>query len=546
MSRRAKTIDTSPATGVASQGAPADQFLRLMSHEMRTPLNGVIGMLGLLDRTSLDGAQRAYADAARESAEHLLGLVNDLLDYARLDAGKLEFDLAPVDLEGLVRGVAELLSPRAHDKGLEIVWSVAADAPDIMADEGRLRQVLFNLAGNAVKFTDTGAVRIAVERCGGTDTHPRLSFIVDDTGPGVPAEAHQRIFEEFGHVDATDATRFGGAGLGLAVVKRLAEAMGGGVTVAARPLTKPSPDDAPDHPQTGSRFRFDAPFEAALQTGSAPARVRSLDGIQVAVKTACSLVREAAHDQIRASGGNPASQAPVTLIDHIGAATADDAAPQDMEPPRLASLPATGQAIILLKPSERDLIAAYREAGFHGYLIKPLRRASLAERVLAATDANQPPSALPAAPTPVPTHPTPAAEDDRVAPARATGARVLLVEDNPVGALLARTLLRREGCVVETAATGQEAVAALQRAHYDLVFMDMRMPGMDGPAATRAIREGGDRTPIIALTANAFAEDRKTCLDAGMDDHLVKPLEPDALRMALARWTNRSERAKVA
>lgn len=541
MSRRAKTIDHSPAADAASQGAPADQFLRLMSHEMRTPLNGVIGMLGLLDRTPLDGAQRAYADAARESAEHLLGLVNDLLDYARLDAGKLEFDVAPVDLEGLVRGVAELLSPRAHDKGLEIVWSVAADAPDIMADEGRLRQVLFNLAGNAVKFTDTGAVRIAVERSGGTDTHPRLSFIVDDTGPGVPAEAHQRIFEEFGHVDATDATRFGGAGLGLAVVKRLAEAMGGGVTVSPRPLTKPSPspspEDAPSQPQTGSRFRFDAAFEAA----PGPARTCSLDGLPVAVLTPCPLVREAAHDQIRASGGIPATQASVTLIDHLGDAATDEGAPRP-----LSNLPATGLGIILLKPSERDLIGAYREAGFHGYLIKPLRRASLAERVLAAADANQPPSTLTAAPAPAPTHPTLAAEDDRVAPARATGARVLLVEDNPVGALLARTLLRREGCVVETAATGQEAVAALQRAHYDLVFMDMRMPGMDGPAATRAIRERGDRTPIIALTANAFAEDRKTCLDAGMDDHLVKPLEPDALRMALARWTNRSERAKVA
>ncbi|MFY7851851.1 MAG: sensor histidine kinase, partial [Brevundimonas sp.] len=196
-----------------------------MSHEMRTPLNGVIGMLGLLTRTRLDGAQRAYAEAAKDSAEHLLGLVNDLLDYARLEVGKLEFDLAPVDPETLVRGVAELLSPRAHDKGLEIVWSVAGDVPEIMADEGRLRQVLFNLAGNAVKFTETGGVRIAVERAGGTERKPILVFIVDDTGPGVPVEARRRIFEEFGHVDASDATRHDGAGLGLAVVQRLAQAM---------------------------------------------------------------------------------------------------------------------------------------------------------------------------------------------------------------------------------------------------------------------------------------------------------------------------------
>ena len=190
-----------------------------------------------------------------------------------------------------------------------------------------------------------------------------------------------------------------------------------------------------------------------------------------------------------------------------------------------------------MKPLERDLIARYRAAGFHGYLIKPLRRASLAERVLAASGCAD--RAVGAVRSPSP-------EDDRVTPVRFAGTRVLLAEDNPVGALLARTLLRREGCVVETAATGEEAVAALKRARYDLVFMDMRMPGMDGPAATRAMRAAGDRTPVVALTANAFAEDRKACLDAGMDDHLTKPLEPEALRAALARWTNRELRAKVA
>ncbi len=506
MARRAKTT--------ASTGGGADP-LRLMSHEMRTPLNGVIGMLGLLTRTRLDGAQRAYAEAAQASAEHLLGLVNDLLDYARLEAGKLEFDTAPVDLESLVRGVAELLSPRAHDKGLEIVWSVAPDAADIMADEGRLRQVLFNLAGNAVKFTDAGAVRIAVERAGGTSARPSLAFIVDDTGPGVPPEARTRIFEEFGHVDASDATRFGGAGLGLAVVRRLAEAMGGTVTVADRP--------AEGAPGGGSRFRFEAAFDAA----PAVKRLQSLKGVAVAVRSPDAFVRAAARDQITASGGRISAGATVSLIDHAGAV-----------PGGLVEPPATGRGVVLLKPSERELIARYRAAGFHGYLIKPLRRASLAERVLAA--AGRPDAAATGACRGV------APDDDRVTPVRFAGTRVLLAEDNPVGALLARTLLRREGCVVETAATGEEAVAALKRARYDMVFMDMRMPGMDGPAATRVIRAGGDRTPILALTANAFAEDRKLCLEAGMDDHLVKPLEPERLRAALARWTNRELRAKVA
>ncbi|HYD28814.1 response regulator [Brevundimonas sp.] len=503
--------DRATADAPAAEGAE-QQFLRLMSHEMRTPLNGVIGMLGLLQRTRLDGAQRAYAEAARSSAEHLLGLVNDLLDYARLEADRLEFDAASVDIETLVRGVAELLSPKAHDKGLEIAWSVAPEAVDVMADEGRLRQVLFNLAGNAVKFTETGGVRITVERSGGSLKRPKLAFIVDDTGPGVPVEARGRIFEEFGHVDSSDASRFGGAGLGLAVVRKLAHAMGGTVSVG----------DRPDGP--GARFRFEAVFPAVK---GAPERSLSLAGQTVAVVSPDPFVRAAAAAQIEASGGVVSAKAPVILIDHA-------ARPAGLS---LVPRPLDARAIVLLKPSERDLIARYRSAGFHGYLIKPLRRASVAERVLAASGAQQ--AMQPGPPPPPP-------EDDRVALTRFSGIRVLLVEDNPVGALLAATLLRREGCAVETAASGHEALDALKRARYDLVFMDMRMPGMDGPSAARAIRARGDETPIVALTANAFAEDRRACLEAGMDDHLVKPLELDALRASLARWTKSADRAKVA
>jgi len=510
MARRVKTepVDARPVQGEA----PEQQFLRLMSHEMRTPLNGVIGMLGLLQRTRLDGAQRAYLESARSSAEHLLGLVNDLLDYARLEAGKLEFDAAPVDLEALVRGVTELLSPKAHDKGLEIAWSVAADAVDIVGDEGRLRQVLFNLAGNAVKFTETGGVRITVERVNGVASRPKLAFIIDDTGPGVPVEARKRIFEEFGHVDASDASRFGGAGLGLAVVSKLAAAMKGTVTVA----------DRPDGP--GARFRFEAAFPAVKNA----VRARTLEGRTVNVVSPDPFVRAAAIAQIEASGGRQKADADVVLIDHAARAAGSG----------MAARPAQGRGVILLKPSERDLIARYKGAGFHGYLIKPLRRASVAERVLAAAGTRAP--MQPGLPPPPPP------EDDRVATTRFSGTRVLLVEDNPVGALLAATLLRREGCAVETAASGYEAVDAMKRARYDLVFMDMRMPGMDGPSAARAIRARGDQTPIVALTAHAFAEDRRTCLEAGMDDHLVKPLELDSLRSSLARWTNRAERAKVA
>lgn len=496
-----------------SDSGSGEEFLRLMSHEMRTPLNGVIGMLGLLSRTKLDGAQKAYATAARESAEHLLGLVNDLLDYARLEAGKLEFEHAPVDLEALVQGVAELLSPRAHDKGLEIVWTVAPDAPDIMADDGRLRQILFNLAGNAVKFTETGGVHISVDRAGGPDERPILRFRVDDTGPGVPVEARRRVFEQFGHVKADDATRHGGTGLGLAVVERLATGMGG----------KAGVEDAPGG---GARFSVEAAFDRA--PGAEDGRGRPLDGVEVCVRSPDALIAAAASGHVTASGGTPrmisgadAPDCAVVLVDHAAA-----------ERGVLAQAPAHGRGIILLRPQDRDLIQRYRDHGFAGYLIKPLRRASLAERVQTILRT-----------TPV----TAAARDDeRVAPPKFAGLRVLLAEDNPVNALLAKTLLRREGCSVETAASGEEAVASMARSRYDLVLMDMRMPGMDGLAATRAVRTRGDQTPIVALTANAFAEDRRACLEAGMNDHLAKPIDVDLLRASLARWTNRDGRVKLA
>ncbi|MFN3352370.1 MAG: response regulator [Brevundimonas sp.] len=514
----ARGDDRRPDERRTAEGAP-DQFLRLMSHEMRTPLNGVIGMLGLLSRTRLDGAQRAYLDAAKGSAEHLLGLVNDLLDYARLDAGRLEFDLSRVEVPTLVQGVAELLAPRAFDKGLEIAWTVAPDVPAILADEGRLRQVLFNLAGNAVKFTDRGGVWIHVERVGDAEQGARLAFRVDDTGPGVPVDARTRIFEEFGHAVGGDAVRHDGAGLGLAVVRRLAEAMGGSVAVTDRPHRKGCD-------RGGARFSFEAEFQSA---GAAPVASRPLKGLDIGICSDNPILRMTADSQAKTAGARTSPTPQVWLVDHAAGPGA---------PP--VARPSGGQAIVLLAPEARDLIPRYRAMGYHGYLIKPLRPGSLIERVLAAAGAGATAMRRPGPPPPPP------ADDDRITPVRFHGLRVLLAEDNPVGALLAKTLLRREGCVVETAGSGQEVLAALAQARYDLVLMDMRMPGMDGPTAARALRARGDRTPIIAVTANAFPEDRKACLEAGMDDHLAKPLELEALRAALARWTRADNRAKVA
>jgi signal transduction histidine kinase/CheY-like chemotaxis protein len=496
-----------------------ERFLATLSHEIRTPLNGVLGMAGLLERTSLDGAQKDYLRALRASGEHLLGLVNDVLDFAKLDSGQVELELAPTDLERLLQGVAELLSPKARDGGIEIAWSVADGLPVVMADDGRLRQILFNLAGNAVKMTKAGGVLIAAERAPAPKGELRVRFTVHDTGPGLSKAAQARVFEEF--VQTADGAAAGGTGLGLAIVKRLVAAFGGVVGVESEP-------------GQGARFWFEVPLQAA----GAEASHVELAGRTVAIVSRSAVVREAAARQVRASGGR--ALAYLTLEDADAGAPDEAVLLIDPDEPSLrrpAALRRGRSALVLLAPDDRDRIDQYRRAGYAGYLIKPLRRASVAARVLAA---------LSPAGVAAPSVEGPAPDDERAAPVGAWGARVLLAEDNAVNAMLARALLTREGCTVERVSNGEEALAALAAGPFDVVLMDMRMPVMDGLAATRALRERGVKTPVVALTANAFEDDRRTCLDAGMDDFLSKPIEPAALRAALARWTSGDQGAKLA
>jgi CheY-like chemotaxis protein len=489
--------------------------LALLSHEMRTPLNGVLGMAGLLAATKLDATQQAYLSALRESGELLLGLVNDILDLAKLDSRPLELEPVDTDVERLLQGVCELLSPRAHGAGIEIAWSTLGLLPRLRADDGRLRQILFNLAGNAIKLTQTGGVLVsaATAKAAQTDGAVRVRFSVKDTGPGVALESQARIFEAFEQTEA--GARAGGAGLGLAIVKRLAAAFGGelGLTSA---------------PGEGAEFWFEADFALAEVEAGAATVAPPLTGRSVAVISANPIVRLAARMQIETCGGQvvddalPAPQAPVIAV-------LIDADPACAPPPPPPGAP----SIVLLAPEARDRIETFRAAGYAGYLIKPLRRASLAARVLAVSGEPDAASA-PFASAPIEDE---RADEERADSGPAEGLRVLLAEDNPVNALLARALLTRAGCVVDRAATGQEALTALEKAPYDVVLMDMRMPGMDGLTAARTLRLRGDRTPIIALTANAFEDDRRACLDSGMNDFLTKPLDPKALRAALARWT---------
>ncbi|WP_394763919.1 response regulator [Phenylobacterium sp.] len=502
--------------------------LASLSHEFRTPLNGVLGMSRLLESTRLTAEQRAYAAAIRDSGEHLLTLVNDVLDFAKLGAGKVELHAADVEVAGLLRGVCELLSPRAREKGVEIAWAAPAELGVIRADEGRLRQILLNFAGNAVKFTETGGVLLSVSQ----PERGRLRFTVDDTGPGVSPIQRDRIFEAFAQADPAHA-HMGGAGLGLAIARRLALAMGGEVGVEPRGANGAENGNGAkngngaengakneNENQGGARFWFEASFRAVPNAKTAAA----LAGRRVGLASPNPIVRDAAARQIESCGGAPVAAVgidaliaatqfgDVVLIDHALAAGA-----------RLVRRPAERRAIILLAPEDRALIGRYRRLGFAGYLIKPLRQASLAERVLIAAGADQAPAA--------------GSEDDRIATAAAPGKRVLLVEDNPINALLARALLTREGCEIDHASRGDEALAAVKVGAYDLILMDMRMPGLSGVETAAAMRKLGIETPIVALTANAFEDDRHACLNAGMNDFLVKPISPDALRSMLTRWT---------
>jgi two-component system, sensor histidine kinase and response regulator len=511
----------------AASRAKSD-FLANVSHEIRTPMNAVIGMAELLLDTPLRGVQREYVSALKESAESLLGLIGDLLDFARIEAGKLELAATPFEVRELVGDTLRTLGVRAHEKGLELVSRIAPGVPRLVAgDAARLRQVIVNLVGNAIKFTKRGEVLVEVEALAGAPDGATLRFAVADTGIGIPQDKQQRIFEAFEQVDPSTTREFGGTGLGLAIAARLVAAMGGRLQV----------ESAPGH---GSRFHFEARFGTAAPKESArplAARVRGLRVLVVDDNATNRRVLEEtlAHWRMRPTLASGAHEA-LTLLDQAAARKQPypivllDANMPELDGFALAerirrrrSLAATRLLMLTSGPRPGDERRAMA-LGVSSYLIKPVKQSDLLDRMLEALE-DRPTGALARA----------------LEGPKGRRLRVLVAEDNPVNQKVAAGLLERAGHRTVIVENGRQALAALASASFDLVLMDVQMPELDGLETTAAIRERergtGRRVPIVALTAHAMKGDAERCLAAGMDAYLAKPLQPSELVATIARLT---------
>ncbi|MGB8630050.1 MAG: response regulator [Xanthobacteraceae bacterium] len=493
------------------------RILAMVSHEIRTPLNGLLGMADLLGDTPLAAEQATYLRAMKTSGATLAAFIEELLDLAKIEAGRFDLAVEPFTLARFIEETVELLGPRAQAKGLEICGYVDERLPSrVLGDATRLRQVLFNLVGNAIKFTEIGGVSILVEPAVEAG---RIAIAVRDTGIGIAAGDHGRIFYEFEQVDGGLTRKFDGIGLGLTISKRIIERMGGAIDV----------ESAPDR---GSTFRVIVPLPHAQYADDRPLTIPDLAGQDILIVAPAAIEASLLARRLQRWG----ARATIVPDENVAAAVVPEQPWSAILVDHALGTPASARCmriaatiarrIVMVTPVGRGELAALKEAGFTGYLIKPIRAASLAARFLTADGFDN------------------SVSDEATETPETTiagnGLSILCAEDNEINALLIRALLEKLGHRPTMAGSGIAAIECWRAAReagapFDGVLMDLHMPGMDGLEATRRIRalESKDATPIIALTANASAEDREACLAAGMDDFLVKPLDRERLVAAL-------------